>query len=85
MNIPEGTTHVELAREIDYCQRPTFMKWGYDFTGPESGTRYDCWYIWHSYKHYCDWAQDYGYQKPKDDPNRLITVKEYKERLLLNI
>lgn len=73
MEIPRGCTHVQLAREIDYDQRPTFMRWDFDFYSWGSCTSYYCWHIWHQG---C-WHKDYGYQKPKD-PTRLITVTEYK-------
>lgn len=76
-DIPRGCTHVQLANPLDYCQRPTFMKWDFDFRGPESGNVYNCWYIWHRFKHYSDWVKDYGYQRPRDK-SLFLTVDQFK-------
>jgi hypothetical protein len=78
MTIPKGCTHVQLARDIDYDQRPDFLKWDFDFYSWGSCTSYYCWHNWYQGA----WHKDLGYQKPKDNPARLITVYEYK--VLLN-
>lgn len=44
--VPNGTTHMIPANELDYNPQPTYMKWGFDFRGPESGKEYYCWYWW---------------------------------------
>jgi len=46
MKIPEGTTHFIPADSTDFNQVPDFMKWGYAFTGPETGKHFFCWYYW---------------------------------------
>jgi hypothetical protein len=43
---PPGTTHVLPADPLGFDQRPTWMKWGYSFTGPESGRLFYRWYSW---------------------------------------
>jgi hypothetical protein len=77
MNIPLGTTHVELANPLNFNQTPTFLRYDFDFRSEISDIVYGCWYIWHQN----DWHKDYGYQKPRDNPLRLMSIFSYKERM----
>lgn len=43
---PSGTTHVLPPNPLDFDRRPIWLKWGYAFTGPESGRRFYQWYSW---------------------------------------
>lgn len=44
--VPEGATHILPAYENALDCRPSYLKWGYDFTGPESGKMFCCWFFW---------------------------------------
>lgn len=79
-DIPSDCTHVQLANPLDYCQRATFMRWApWYYSEDKPGDVY-CWYIWHHYKYHKDWAQDLGYQRPRDE-SLFLTVAEYREML----
>lgn len=70
MTAPVGTTHVLPADPTGFDQTPTYMKWGYDFTGPESGTRYHCWFNWYRDQ----WCKDTSFANRH---NRLLTIEDY--------
>lgn len=57
MNIPPGTTHIMPALETDFDQTPSYFKWGYNFTGPETGRMFCCWYHWYQGK----WCKDLSF------------------------
>jgi len=79
-NIPWGCTHVQLANPLDYCQRPTFMKWDEWYYSENKPGAVNCWYIWHHYKSHSDWVKDLSYQRPKDE-SLFLTVEEYRKTL----
>jgi hypothetical protein len=75
-DIPWGCTHVQLANPLDYCQRPTFMKWDKWYYSENKPGVVNCWYIWHQRKFH----RDLGYQRPKDE-SLFLTVEEYRKTL----
>lgn len=79
-DIPWGCTHVQLANPLDYCQRPTFMRWAKWYYSEDKPGNVNCWYIWHHSKYHSDWERDLGYQRPRDE-SLFLTVAEYRQTL----
>lgn len=71
---PPGATHILPADPLGFDQRPTWMKWGYDFTGPESGQMFCCWYSWDR----GEWKRDKSFH-PREN-TVLLTVAEFLSR-----
>jgi hypothetical protein len=66
---PTDATHFLPANQTDFRPGPTFMKRGPDFTGPESGTVFYCWFHWYQ----GSWHRDHGFS---DRHNRLKPIAE---------
>lgn len=72
MEIPKGTSHVGRVSPLAYDQRPTFFKWGYDFTGPETGRVFYCWFIWTRNR----WQKDTSMNRFPAEQTKM-TLEEY--------